>query len=1125
MDIRPEPPKKILTLLRLYRNGLTITDIANKLKLNRNSIAKYLEMLLISGDVALNSYGPAKVYTISHKMPVSAMLKFSADIIIMIDQEMRILDVNENALEVLGLSRNDLIGNRVDDLNSPIISRLSIPDVFKDIQVTGEIQREFVVTKQNEDYHYRVRLIPTVFDNREEGMTVIGEDITEQIRFEERLLISESRFRAIVEDQTDFICRYLPDGTLKFINESLSQYIGISCKVVCGQSIFSYIFSEDQGPAREAITDINKNPQSQSIEVRILDRTGQYRWHQWNTKAIYDNNGKLIECQSVGRDITELKESQEALRLSELLYRTILDNIQDVYYRSDKEGNLTMVSPSAPKLLGYNSVQEIIGQNIAETIYFFPEERKQFLDTISKEKKVTDYEITLKKRDGSPVIISTNSQLLYDTAGNITGIEGIIKDISLKKQAQRALKESEERYRLLFTRSPIGIVQLDKNGIIVTANEKFADIMGVSPSQLTGFDTLNRIQNPALVAAIKESLNGKTGFFEGEYTSVLIGKRLILRMVSQPIGAGEGHFCGVIGIFEDISERHQAEERDRHQTLLFLRTQQTLVQMAKLPADTIDIFLHQITMTDAKTIGVDRVSVWLFSDDLSEMVCTECYDRSANSHMSSMRLKQSDYPRYFTALTENRILAADDARQDERTKEFTDTYLIPLNITSMLDIPIRRGGQMVGIVCHEHTGHKRSWDPLEQDFAASVADLISSALERAERKTFEEALFESERRYRLVVEDQTELICRFTPDGIITFVNDAYCRYFGLNKSACIGSPHKVLLPDEDAGLMKQHLASLTPENPTGTIEHRILLPDGKTRWHFWTDRACFDADGKVTEYQSVGIDTTDKQEQTQKIRESEERFRMITELSPFPLSLIDSLGNYRYLNKKFEQLFGYTITDIPTGKDWFLKAFPDSTERTNAIQTWKHERGHAEWGLVRPRLFPVTCKDGTVRQIHFCPITLTSGEQFVVYEDLTDKTESDRLRCVLASIVNSSNDAIIGKKLDGTIQSWNKAAERYYGYLAEEVIGKPIDLIIPPELRDQIPLFLRRVATGETIERFDTIRIRKDGSRIEVCVTLSPIKNEEGQIVGISTIAQNIAERKKSDVSRIFRQQVLHRR
>ena len=823
MDNRPEPQKKILTLLKLHRNGLTITDIANKLKLNRNSTAKYLEMLLISGEVALNSYGPAKVYTISHKMPVSAMLKFSADFIIMIDQEMRILDVNENALTVLGLSRNDLIGNRVDELNSPLISRLSIPDVFKEIQVTGEIQREFVVTRQNEDYHYRVRLIPTVFDNREEGMTVIGEDITEQIRFEERLMISEARFRGIVEDQTDYICRWRPDGTLTFINESLSRYLGISCKGVCGQNIFSYIFPEDHGLARERIADINKNKQGTSTEVRILDKTGKYRWHQWNTRGFYDKNSTLTECQSVGRDITELKESQEALRQSELLYRTILDNIQDLYYRSDKDGNLTMASPSGAKMLGYDSIQELIGKNIAETFYQSSQERKQFLDILYRVKKVADHEITLKKRDGTTVIISTNSQLLYDTAGNITGVEGFCRDISLRKQIERAHLESEERYRN-------------------------------------------------------------------------------------------------------------------------------------------------------------------------------------------------------------------------------------------------------------------------------------------------------------VVEDQTEFICRFTPDGIITFVNDAYCRYFGLNKKTCIGSPHQVFLLDEDVGLMKQHLASLTLENPTGTIEHRVILPDGKIRWHFWTDRAIFNADRMVTEYQSVGIDTTEKQELTQKICESEERFRMITELSPFPLSLIDSSGNYRYLNKKFEKLFGYTITDIPTEKDWFLKAFPDITDRTNAIKTWKQDRCE-DWDMAKPRLFSITCKDGSVRQIHFCPITLKSGEQFVVYEDLTDKTESDRLRSILSSIVNSSSDAIIGKTLDGTIQSWNKSAERYYGYLAEEMIGNHISLIIPPEFRDQIPHFLRRVATGETIERFDTIRLRKDGSRIEVCVTLSPIKDEEGHIIGISTIAQNIAERKKSDVSRIFRQQVLHRR
>ena len=278
-------------------------------------------------------------------------------------------------------------------------------------------------------------------------------------------------------------------------------------------------------------------------------------------------------------------------------------------------------------------------------------------------------------------------------------------------------------------------------------------------------------------------------------------------------------------------------------------------------------------------------------------------------------------------------------------------------------------------------------------------------------------------------------------------------------------------------------------------------------------------------EYQSVGRDITEKKEQDLKILESEERFRMITEFSPFPISFIDSSGKYQYLNKKFQNLFGYTLSDIPSENDWFSRAFPDYTERMNVIRAWRLGRGHEEWNEAKPLLFPVTCKDGTVRQIHFCPITLLTGEQFVVYEDLSDKTESDRLRSVLASIVNSSNDAIIGKSRDGIIMSWNKAAERYYGYLAEEVIGKSIDLIVPPELRGQLSLFLRRVGAGETIENYETVRLRKDGTRIEIRVTLAPIKDEEGHIIGISTIAQNIAERKKAEVSRIFRQQVLHGR
>src|ERR1700744_1783960 len=106
-----------------------------------------------------------------------------------------------------------------------------------------------------------------------------------------------------------------------------------------------------------------------------------------------------------------------------------------------------------------------------------------------------------------------------------------------------------------------------------------------------------------------------------------------------------------------------------------------------------------------------------------------------------------------------------------------------------------------------------------------------------------------------------------------------------------------------------------------------------------------------------------------------------------------------------------------------------------------------------------------------------------------------------LAAIVESSDDAIVSKDLNGIIQSWNAGAERIFGWTAAEVIGKPITLVIPPELHDQEPIILAKIARGERINRFETIRQRKDGSKFAVSLTVSPIRDHNGKIVGASKI------------------------
>jgi PAS domain S-box-containing protein len=116
-----------------------------------------------------------------------------------------------------------------------------------------------------------------------------------------------------------------------------------------------------------------------------------------------------------------------------------------------------------------------------------------------------------------------------------------------------------------------------------------------------------------------------------------------------------------------------------------------------------------------------------------------------------------------------------------------------------------------------------------------------------------------------------------------------------------------------------------------------------------------------------------------------------------------------------------------------------------------------------------------------------------------------------LASIVESSDDAIVSKNLDGVITSWNKAAERVFGYTAEEAVGKSVTILIPPERQDEEPVILERIRRGERIDHYETIRQRKDGSLISISLTVSPVKNAQGKIVGASKIARDITERKRN--------------
>jgi len=157
--------------------------------------------------------------------------------------------------------------------------------------------------------------------------------------------------------------------------------------------------------------------------------------------------------------------------------------------------------------------------------------------------------------------------------------------------------------------------------------------------------------------------------------------------------------------------------------------------------------------------------------------------------------------------------------------------------------------------------------PKYEELQQRVKELESEAVRRQKA---EEALRKSEARYRAVVQDQTELICRFTPDGTLTFVNDSYCRYFSKTPEELLGHKFMPLIPEENHKQIENHFTSFSRENPVAEQEHRVIARKGDIRWQKWINRAIFDAHGTIVEFQSVGRDVSERKLAERALKEKE---------------------------------------------------------------------------------------------------------------------------------------------------------------------------------------------------------------------------------------------------------------
>jgi len=376
---------------------------------------------------------------------------------------------------------------------------------------------------------------------------------------------------------------------------------------------------------------------------------------------------------------------------------------------------------------------------------------------------------------------------------------------------------------------------------------------------------------------------------------------------------------------------------------------------------------------------------------------------------------------------------------------------------------------------------------------------------------FDMALRDGELLSREVLELLPVAVYTIDAEGRITYFNEAAADLWGcrpeLGKNEWCGS-WRLYWPD---GRPMRHdecpmAVALKEGLPIRGAEAAAERPDG-TRVPFLAyPTPLRDRSGALTGAVNTLIDITERKRSEQ----FEKRFASVIESSDDAIVSKDLDGIIKTWNPGAERLFGYTAEEVIGKPITLLIPMDRHGEESDILSRIRRGECVDHYETVRQR------KDGSLVEISVTVSPIKNAEGRIIgaskiARDITERKRFEEFEKRFFSIVECSDDAIVSKDLDGIIRTWNPGAKRLFGYTAEEVIGKPITLLIPMDRHDEESDILSRIRRGECIDHYETVRQRKDGSLIEISVTVSPLKDAEGRIIGASKIARDITERKRA--------------
>ena len=335
---------------------------------------------------------------------------------------------------------------------------------------------------------------------------------------------------------------------------------------------------------------------------------------------------------------------------------------------------------------------------------------------------------------------------------------------------------------------------------------------------------------------------------------------------------------------------------------------------------------------------------------------------------------------------------------------------------------------------------------------------------------------------------------------------------FGIPSDTRVGDAQDFIryVHPDDRQRVSEALADARQDRKLYAPEFRIVRPDGMIRWVVARGKFYYATNGDPERMLGVSLDITERKVAEEAVRESDSRYRRIVETTNEGVWLLDSKLHTSYVNPQMAEMLGYEPGEM-VGRSVFDFYFPEDVGQKKQVLE-RRQQGVREQIEERLRR-----RDGSDLWVRMAanPIVKDAGEfdgALAMVADITDKKKAEEALLRHAAVIESSDDAIASGTLDGIIVSWNTAARKIYGYTEAEAVGKPIAMLAPPERLDEENKILEILKAGGRIEHFETVRVTKTGKRINVSLTISPIKDSSGRTVGCSGIARDITDRKRTE-------------